>query len=380
MFRRAVLIFAVLFFLLPIISAGETFELLNVDFPSIRPGTWQPDKSSLPYAKYPVKLRLHFYLTEQGKVDSINYYPGDKKGYFDRIEPSLNKIAFYPALYNRKPIPFIFPVDIEFYTEGGKSKIKIDLPYDNYTCIKRKNILDTALVLNGFAIPGLIRFPSYFCYFADPSLTDNYPYAIFEIELDSAGQLIDYNQTFSSYEAYSRLIMNAIMYADFQPEKYKNAALPSKFYLVVRFFENLNYPTTLWPPPKDDPRAKMPFDYIRLETGLYLDSVINPPIPTNAPFNVYRIDKLTQIFDTAYVKVKIDTLGHVKKYTYAAYIVEPLQKIVDEVVPKLKFTAASDLSGKNVNFEGGLSLIFDSSKKIRIIAEWLPLEAQTGWR
>ncbi len=241
-------------------------------------------------------------------------------------------------------------------------------------------MLDTALVLNGFTIPGLIRFPSYFCYFADAALLDNYPYAIFEIELDSAGRLIDYNQTFSSYEAYSRLIMNAIMYADFQPAKHKGVAIQSKFYLLVRFFENLNYPTTLWPPPINDPRAKMPFDYLRLETDLYLDSIINPPIPTNAPFNVFRIGKPVQVFDTAYVNIKIDTLGNVKKYTYAAYVADALQKIVDDVVTKLKFTAASDLSGQKVNFEGGLSLIFDSSKKIRIIADWLPLEAQTGWR
>ncbi len=380
MLAKSFIILALLFCLLPIFSAGETFELLGVDFPSVRPGTWQVNEAELPYARYPVKLRIHFYLSEKGAIDSIDYFPKSKKKYFDRIEQALNEIKFYPALYKRRPIPFVFPADIEFYSKKGSPKITLYLPYDDYTCIKRKEMLDSALELNGFTIPGLEKFPSYFCYFPDPLLTDNYPYAIFEIELGKSGELIEYNETFSNFEAFSRLIMNAIMYADFRPAGLNGANFQSKFYLIVRFFENLNYPATLWPPEKNNPKAKMPFDYIRMETELYLDSIINPPIPTNAPFGVFRVSKLTQVSDTAYVRLIIDTMGNVKDFEFEDYIAVPLDKIINDVVPKLKFTPARDLDGWKIQFNGRLSLIFDFSKKIRIIADWLPMEAQVEWK
>jgi len=379
MFRKSIITLAAIFCLLPLISAGETFELLDVNFPSIRPDTWHPDKSNLPFAKYPVKLRLHFFLTDNGDIDSIACFPENKKNYYERIESSLKNIKFYPALYKREPIPFIIPIDIEFFVANGKPTVELYLPYDDYSCTKRKNMLDSALELNGFTVPGLIKFPSYFCYFRDPTLTAEYPYAIFEIELDGDGNLIDHNEKFSNFEAFSRLLINAIMYARFQPEKYNDQKLDSKLYLIVRFFENLNYPVVLWPPEKDNPHAKIPFDYIRLESSLYLDSIVHPPIPTNAPFGIFRVPERTPVNDTAYVNLLIDSSGNVEKYEYNDYLPDPLGKIVGDVIPKLKFTPARDLSGRKVRFEGDLYLIFNSSKKIRIVADWLPLEAQIGW-
>jgi len=365
-----------LFLSLPL-SMAEDFEILGVEFPAIEAEGWIVDRAILPHSQFPDKSNLLFYLSTSGTVDSLHYTPEKKKTYIDGVINSLKQIRFYPASINDSIVPFILPAELIFVTRRDGPDAYLRFPFEEEACIKRKGMLEKTLELNRFILPSIERFPSYFCYFGDEPEIDNYNYTIFEIDLDEDGKLVDFREIYNGHKAYTRMISKVLLYADFKPAEYRGLPFASTIYMIVRFFDFFDYPTGIWPPQKGS-EGRMPFDYLRLETGFYLDSIINPPIPINCPFGKCRLSESAPFNDTIEVFVKIDTLGNITKFNNHDFVFAPLKPIISKVMEKIKFTSARNMSNEKVSFEGLLYLIFDSSKIIRIVVQWMPVEAQTA--
>lgn len=374
--RKLVFLIPIFLFCFIMIAYGaEGFNLLGVDFPSIGTEDWLLDSDTVLYSRLPSKFDIEFYLSPAGSVDSFSYSPLEKNIYVEKISTSLSSIEFYPAKINNVAVPFILPAELVFQPMFGSPYVELRLPYHEPECYLVKPLIEKTLELNEITPPRISRFPSYYCFFEDERQIEDYPYALFKVDLDSSGALTDYEQLFSTRSDFSTKVSTALLYADFQPAMLRGREFPATLFVIVRFFDVVDYPTSLWPPAESS-NPHLPFDYLRVETELFLDSIINPPIPVNIPRGEFKNPSVIPFADSLEVFVEIDTLGKIVSASHPDYLFTRFMNATEELVKDLRFTPAKDISGKKVNFEGILRLTFTNSKIIRIVGGWLPTEAQ----
>ncbi len=369
--KRSIAAIIIILLCLATDADSEEFSILGLEFPVLKHKNWLLPEDKLPVGSIPVEIDLVFFISQEGQLDSMRFKPENRKNFLDKVSKSLNSLTFYPALYENIPIPFILPARIIFNRTG----IIFELPYDDNTCQKNRGLINKALELNGFDIPLVEKFPAYYFYMNDTLPDKNYLFAVFEIELDSMGNYVEFRNYAGAADQLADLFSRLVLYTDFLPASYGGKTKTSTLYLTVRLFNGIRYPTVTWPP-KGNVGIKMPFDYMRVETSLYPDSIINPPIPINIPNGIHYYSEPTSYIDTFDIVVTIDTSGNIRKYNYRSPIKSSTCKICDMVINRLLFLPARDLHNQVVEYEGTLQLIFDTSKNIRIVANWLPLEAQ----
>jgi hypothetical protein len=374
---RAYLIFILLFWCqLAAAFDPADYTLLGVEFPVLQDPFRHPGTRSIPYSKRPLRFDLVFYLSKTGVVDSFHYSPSDKKDYMDVMAPWLRTLEFYPGAINDTFVPFALPAELVIESKFASRFVVLHLPYDEYTCQRKRDLLEKALILNGVTPPGVRRFPPYFCRFSEDENIDDYAYAVYRIELDDQGNMLDFRELFSSREIFSDLMSRVLLHVNYRGGAYLGRGFASEFYLIIRFFNIVGYPTCDWPPAKER-GITLPYDFLRIETRLYLESIIHPPIPVNVPSGSFSYGKPAPSSDSIEVYVKIDSSGNISRARFLAPVDDELGRYARNLLEDLAFTPARNLEGERKSFHGELIMVFDASKRIRIAARWLPLEAQT---
>ncbi|UCD17207.1 MAG: hypothetical protein JSV44_12270 [Candidatus Zixiibacteriota bacterium] len=376
---KAVFVFSAVFILMiPPAGHGEDFSVMGVTFPypvNLQQSWVQPD-DTVYLARYPLACKIRFHLSETGCVDSVIYDSGATWPYVNGISQSLKCLEFQPARIAEVPVPFILPATVTFYHGAGKPRVRLNFPSDHFLRFRDRKIVETALRLNGIHPAELVNFPPYYCRFGDAKSETGYFCAVQKIELAADGTLKDFEILFNDHAGFSDILSTVILYADFKPAVNHGVAVPSELYLVVRFFDNIFYPTSPWPP-KGESKAGYPWDYVRLETVLHLDSVLHPPIPINIPDEVFYFrHKLSAA--SLPITVRIDTLGNVAHSRIGAALSGSEKAEIRRLLKTLRFYPAKDILGRPVRFEGELLLGVRNSETIRIIAKWLPFAAPPG--
>nr|MBN2278875.1 hypothetical protein [candidate division Zixibacteria bacterium] len=348
---------------------GQAFELLGVEIP-VPDRAFEPiEGENIPASRYPLEYNLHFFLNESGRVDSFQYWPDSRPVYIENIRGSLENLEFHPAIRDGKTIPFIVPASITFETKYGRPGVRFQFPVDETECRKDRFLLDSMMFLNDYRMPGLAGFPSYYCRFSNGRDTGMYPYVVYRVDLDTAGDLVDYEKIFIGKPDFTAATDKALLYARFTPTVAGEIKIPSKIYLTIRFFPSILYPTREWLPPESSGDRSLP-ELFRLETAAYLDSIINPPFPINIQGGQYHNTELIQFSDTVDVTVGIRNNGRVKSVVFEKFLMDPLENQLYDVVRKLRFTPAVDTLGNRVDYLGKMKIIVDGSKKIRIGLGW----------
>ncbi|SYZ74137.1 hypothetical protein TRIP_C60407 [Candidatus Zixiibacteriota bacterium] len=342
----------------------------------IKSWLWLQPTDSLPYTVFPVEGDLLFYLSDSGQVDSLKVVRAGMRDFISRFKNSLAKLKFQPAVYRGERIPFILPAHLLIKPPRGGFPAILTFPYDPRISYRNRRLVEEGLRENGFTLPGVKYFPPYFCMFNLKERLGDYPYAVFEIALDSSGHpsnVIEYCRT---HRNFSSTISRVMLNAEFSPATYMGKKIPSRFYILFRFFENLRYPTFGWPPDTFDSTRLFPFEYLRIDNLLFPDSILNPPIPENAPGGLFWRKKIFSIADSIRVLVRIDTLGKIISSNPAYPMYPDMKSELDSLLAKLVFTPARDIWGARVAFNGELRLRFRFSEIIRIETLWWPPEAQ----
>jgi len=366
------LIYLISFLLLfsPLVLA-DGLNINGFEPPAILFENWLLDGDNVGYARHPISYDLRFFLSESGCIDSLKYDPDDKLGYIDGVIASLRNIDFSPGRYLDKAIPTILPARLEFVFDRNRKKALLKLPFDSNTNIKDRNLVGKILEMNNFSPASIEKIPSYFCHFDPASDYDDYPFAVYKIALDLAGQIKEIETVFSNYKHYSDMFSNVLLYAEFQPAKFKEQAIMSNIFVTVRFFQRIGYPAEIWPLSYEQ-ENDFSYDYHRISYRPYLDSLVNPPFPANL-INGGIVQQTNIVFvDTIQIDVTIDTLGNIGKSKNQLSSFSVANKISKSVLKKLKYLPARDIKGNKVNFDGQLTLIFKfNSKNIRIVSNWL---------
>ncbi len=366
-----VLLFTVLILPVSIYGVDGSYSWQDIEFPIVRQGNWLMESDTIYNIYFPHKYDLIFFIDGEGDVDSLKYSTGKRDIYIEGIYSSLENLKFFPARWAKEPVPFILPAEIEFFVPFNKPIANIRYPFDYEDCRLNPHVYRRMLNEGSFRAPDIISFPSYYCLYPDSLASNEYPFAVYELFVDKDGELVDFNPLFVTDENVARQIPTVLLYSKFSPAAINGNVVDSKFYLIVRFFNELQYPTSKWPNEGDT--AKLyPYEYVRLETTLFLDSVLHLPYPKNVNAGIFRHSERIPIYDTVFAAVNINKEGKARITREWLKALKDKSATLSGVLEKLKFIPARNLSGDPVEYEGRISVIYENSKNIRIIAKWLP--------
>jgi len=361
----------IIFFLCSGVLASDNPIILGVEFPALESEFEPVEGDEVLFAAYPINFDIQFYLSAAGTVDSFDYRPRKRDVYIESISSTLEGLRFYPARIDDVPEPFVLPGHLTFKSKYNRPRAYLHLPFDEPQCALDNQLVEKALGMNGFTLPGIDYFPSYFCGVrpADPDVLD-YPGVVYEIEIDSLGNMIDFSELAAIGTECSKLLSNVLLHARFRPAARDGRSFDSRFYLIVRLFDLIKYPTAVWPPDSEAGEVGH-FERYRLETRLHMNRVISPPYPRNIPDGIFIYGSVISFKDSVEILVNIDTLGRVRTHKYQYMVSDYFRYAVDDIADKLRFMPAVDLEGKATGFDGRMLLIFDNSKNIRIRLDWL---------
>lgn len=356
-----------------LIALADGLNINGFELPMQLHEEWLLDGDVAKYARFPVSYDLQFFLSEKGCIDSLKYYSEDQSGLIDGVMASLKNIDFSPGRYLGKNISTILPARLEFIYKRYRNMALLNLPVDFYANKKNRDLIGKTLRLNNLTPAFVEEIPSYFCRF-DRNVDvdyDNYPYAVFRVELDSSGQVEDVETIFSNHKHYSGMFSNILLYADYQPAKFAEQKIASNTFVTVRFFQRLAYPAELWPPSYEK-ELDFSYEYHRISFRPYLDSIVNPPFPKNLVTGGINYENDINFNDTLQVAVAIDKGGKIIGPKFMTPSSQMSEKICKSILKKLRYLPARDKNGNKIDFDGQLTLILkNNSNKIRIISNWL---------
>lgn len=362
-----------------IVSAanGESFSVLGVTLPTLNDSLHHCLQTSdtIYQVRHQKSVAVNFYLSAEGCVDSLTYDTATGGHHIRAVGSSLQCLDFNPAEVDGEATPFILPARAVFENKRGWAGLNLLFPYDSSTGNKNSDLIADALALNGIVPPGIKRFPSYYCRCATIGSDLGYHYAGFELDLDSGGTLLDFEPLFASHQPFADMLGTVLQYAEYSPATRFDKQLPSHCFLIVRFFTELHYPTAIWPP--DDKTSQL-FENYRLEMSLYLDSIPFPPVPVNLPDGVINVDHVLPHHDAMAVRIGIDTVGQIDYVYSGAKLSGSEYAELRGILQRLRFYPARDLYGRRLYYDCDLELNTNTSKKIRIVAKWLPRSVQGG--
>ncbi len=343
---------------------------------------WLLPTDAIPPVLSPTKYELLLTLSDSGTVDSLQIAPPAGNGALAYFRKSLLALKFRPAAIDGKNTAYRLPAELLLGEEKflnisprRRRSAILALPAINRATTFRRDLVEKSFSLNGIEMPRVKYFPSYFCFFKIGERSAKYSFAVYRISLDSAGHLLDFSEFCSSRAECAEYFGRALLHAEFMPGKIDGQSRPSEFYLTVRFFDQLQYPTRKW---YYDSTVKdnSIYENFRLESSLSVDSVINPPLPLGTTSGLVPFNSPIRFVDTLRAYVKIDTLGKITTASFGTPENRNLDTLGMEVLSRLEFIPARDLLDRKVDFRGELFLRFDGSNISRIRFEWLPRRAQ----
>jgi len=352
-------------------QASDNPIILGVELPALE-GEFSPIESdTVLYAPYPMQFDIRFYLSSAGMVDSFSYTSVNRDIYVRKLTGTLNSLRFFPAQVNNSPEPFILAGRLHLKPKYNRTQVTLQLPFDEPMCRFNSQLVRETFLLNDYELPGLESFPSYYCgRGSDTPDGADYPFVIYEISIDSTGRLLDYQELISEGTECAKLLSNVLLHARFKPASRRGGRFESRFYLIVRLFDSLKYPTPVWKPQPDSVYNDL-MKYFRIESKLFPDSIMSSPYPVNIPGGVFKHSRDVSVLDSVEVDVRIDSLGEIESWEYRLLLPTLLKDVSEDILKKLRFSPARKFNGDRSVYDGRLVFNYSNSRDIRIRLQWL---------
>jgi hypothetical protein len=385
-----------LIILLPpiVLGKGNKLEILGLNFPTpiinadsapiaelngLGAKYWLDSGVQLPHAGHIITEDILIGLSQEGNVVLILPSSERWKPFVDIVLPSLVRMKFTPPIIEGKPIPFMLAAELIFYISKNRTNVVLRLPFIDDMNLYTKELIEKSLELNGFKLPQPIAIAPYYSNIKPTVNVTDYDFAIFLLTLDTSGGAEQIYEYCSSNHDISKLFKNAILYSKFTPAAYKGENIPSSLFLIVRYFPYLEYPTKNWPLP-DSIQSAYPYEFLRIEPALYLDSIIHPAIPLNIPNGIIQWGSHISFVDSLVVGVVIDTLGKIISHNYYTPTWDEKKNITDTLLSRLHFFPAREIDNSKANFGGEMVIRYEPGRNIRIEAKWISPLAQPECR
>jgi len=371
MLRTIVILFSLILTSLPA-SATPADEFIGFTFPQLTtdPAAWVLPGDTVFGALYPVEREARLFLSNNGQVDSLSYDTAIAPDYMRGIKNSMMALKFKPAKAMDVKTAAVLPLKVTFSSSGRSNIATLTLPINYINGTRDRALIERTLVENGFTLPGLEHFPSYFFSVPKDSGRVEYDYSLYKVKVDKTGRMLEFVEQSTSNTKLSELFTITARYARFRPTRYKDSSYPAEFYLMARFFDDLHYPTTPWPPDSKSQQNEI-YDRYRLETVLYLDSLLSPAYPVNLSgtfgFPGMSIDR-----DSVPTDINITSDGRLEWAVYGKNISAQSRRNLNQVLKQVRLIPAMDSTGHATGFRGQLLISCTGSNKLRITEKWLP--------
>lgn len=183
------------------------------------------------------------YLDKKGNIDTLIFEDTTLNVYNEYISNYLKEIEFEPAQYKGKKIKSLLPIKVHYrpyrYT-------RIIYPVNDSLQIENRELYFNATRSNSVFPPELITFPSVYCDLNPNDTMPGYQYIVVKVDIDSTGRGENMELFKSTYPAFEHQIKFSTLYARYKPAMVMGEKVSSSAYIIVRFFNELPYPTNIW--------------------------------------------------------------------------------------------------------------------------------------
>lgn len=320
-----------------------------------------------PMLQHETSIAIQLEVDADGAVTNVSMDPSAHERMADYIDPYLKQLQFTPALFQGQKAPSILPMEV--YLWPGDRWPIFTFPVDSLGHLNNRPLYDRCLELNDISLPRVIRFESYFAMPNTDTTTGSYRYALYAIDLDSSGVVLERRILVTTYPVYDEQVKTAILWGEFAPAVQKGRSIPSTLYLMVSFFGAAAYPTPLWPPDPDSVSNRL--EFLRIQNFADQSGLMALPLPQRLPSNIYPLgrDPVLQR-DTVSVRIQIDSLGRCR-FMGSAKTHKEIRIALRQIVPKIKFYPALDFSGRPQNYSGRAFFEFTGEANVRVRWTWL---------
>lgn len=306
------------------------------------------------------------YLDQKGNIDTLLFEDTTQIFLNQYIFNYLKELKFEPAKFKGKKIKSILPIKV--HHRPGRSTI-ITYPVDDSLQIKNQKLYYDAARVNNVSPPELVMFPPVFCDLTSADTMPGYQYIIVKVDIDSTGRAYNMELDRSTYPSFEHQIKYSTLYAEYKPAVVMGEKVNSSAYLVVRFFEEIHYPTQNW---RTDNKEQMNY----LERNLIelipeKIGYLSPPIVRNAMADkVKYADFKLQLGQDLTCWLMVDDFGQMYIRRMSAGIRKNSISKVKEQFQKTKFYPALDFDGNWVVTEGLVNIKSMDESYVRITYTW----------
>ncbi len=327
-------------------------------------------ESNQPYLRFEQTVTIVLGIDKEGGVTSVVAKRSSDSAFAEYARAWLKSIRFEPATFEGKEVPSHLPVILQLRPRVRLPEIYF--PVDSAGGIADADLYFKTFAINDISVPQLEEFPPYFC---DLKVSDSSvlpKYVLIKVDLDESGRVTEVEEVSSTYHAFSRQVMSAVLWARFSPAAVRGSPVPAECFVLVSFFPQVNYPTPVWR--RSDLDSLDPLASFRVRLLPDTVGLMAKPLPARASGEEFTLaGKHAVIRDTVSAVVSVDATGRasVRRFTEAR---EEMRQAVFDLGARLRFFPALDYLGRPHRFSGLVSLIFQGSPKIRIVYHWLPTE------
>lgn len=358
---------AILLILASSSSNAQHMQVAGYSLAYPRDSVQTPSEIRFPFMTQERMLSLQLNISKKGKLEGVT--PDDESDSLlaAYCRKAMSKSRFEPARFEGKKVNS--NIGIKALFEPGQNRLQLFFPIDHEGQVNDRSLYENSYRANGIEPAELISFPSFYCDLDWSDSLEQSPFVLIKVTLDSTGQLIAFEELFSTYPTFTMTISSAALYAQYRPMKVMGRPTESVNFLKVSFYPQLGYPTLPW-------QQKSSNDYSILrkaQVQFFPDTVgmLDFPLPAFLPGDFYTDSGPHQMYqDTVFVTLSIDDRGKpaIRRFSKTS---QEIRNALFESVSSIRFYPALDYAGNSHQFIGLAEFMYDGSAKIRIDYKWL---------
>ncbi len=314
-----------------------------------------------------VNTELEFEINQKGELLDISVIDSSFQMVADDLLNFIDEYEFEPALYNDKLIQSKLIVRIEF--SPYLNRLIFPYSYDDTTEVN-SDLFYKSCEKSGFQFSRILNFPSYYCNltFVDTSLV--YPIIILKVSLDEMGKITDISSDFSTFPGFDDQLISAAMYAEYTPTIFNNQPIACEVYVVISFYNMINYPTPIWYENMYDSMSIIEQNRVKIFPSKL--GLISKPLPQKEPGNEINYNSVKVFLTKAtdfYMSINSEAIIRTSMLSKRA-LTSQNRDIIVKYLSKMRFYPAVNFEGQAVNFKGIIQLTRFNESLIRINYNW----------
>lgn len=319
-----------------------------------------------PVAEAELVVPLHLSVDAKGRVKSVTAEFASDSAFALGSKRFFSALKFVPGLRNGKRDSMTVRVLLQVGGTGSEPLVRFPVGPDCQ--VDDGELYWAALAGLGFRPACLRRFESYYYRLNLTKLWQMYEYKVFQMDLDSTGDVVGVRLASATTPHFNDQIMTAINWGEYEPMSINGRPVASSNFLVILLLPTVEYPT----PPLDFRNTDTYNVWDRLRVRLMPDTlgVLAPPIPKKEwSTEISHKFFSGMIPDLVSGRIRVDTTGmsRIDKVTSDFW---KARRILFLNAFEIPFFPALDFSGHSRVWSGLVFLKYTNDSTTQVWFDW----------